>query len=254
MLLLNDLVLKAAFANWLTGKLSDVAGLFVVVVLGATLHSRRAGAIALATAAAFVVWKSPASQPAIDLWNQATGFTIARVVDASDLVALAVVPLARRYAVTARRLAPTVLRYPIVAASLLAILGTSKVPPGGVMRPSPFAEYSFTGAPHFDLAVSRPQALDRLRQAGFSVRAMSFTATVLISLPVSCPAAPGTPRIQAADVELHGSLFRSGSRLRLHSVTVCRGPEPLRAEELLAAFHVEMLEIVGPWRERLDGD
>lgn len=45
-LLLNDLVLKAAFHNWLTGKLSDFAGLAAVTIFCCALgprHVRKVG-------------------------------------------------------------------------------------------------------------------------------------------------------------------------------------------------------------------
>ena len=125
-LLANDLWWKAAFGNWLTGKLSDFAGLFVVVVLAVALRPAHARALATVTAAAFVLWKSPASQPLIDAWNTAAPYRIARVVDYSDLLALAMIPLARRYVAVARPIAPAAFRYPVVGLALLAILGTSK--------------------------------------------------------------------------------------------------------------------------------
>ena len=41
MLLLNDFVLKAAFHNWVTGKLSDVAGLAAVTIFCCALWPRQ---------------------------------------------------------------------------------------------------------------------------------------------------------------------------------------------------------------------
>src|SRR6267142_6054175 len=97
-LLANDLWWKAAFGNWLTGKLSDFAGLFVVVVLATAFRPAHGRAIAVTTAVAFTLWKSPFSQPLIDGWNAIAPYEIARVVDYSDLLALMVLPAAVPYA------------------------------------------------------------------------------------------------------------------------------------------------------------
>ena len=66
LLLLNDFVLKPAFHNALTGKLSDFAGLFLFAVFWIAVFPRHRGLVVLATAAGFVFWKSPAAQPLID--------------------------------------------------------------------------------------------------------------------------------------------------------------------------------------------
>jgi hypothetical protein len=87
-LLLNDFVLKAAFHNWLTGKLSDVAGLAAVTVFCCALwppHVRRVG---VGITALFVFWKSPLSQPVLDMVNDIAPWRVGRTVDYSDLLAL----------------------------------------------------------------------------------------------------------------------------------------------------------------------
>lgn len=91
-LLLNDLYLKAAYPGTITGKLSDVAGLWIFPMFWSAIWPRRARMLYAATAMAFVVWKAPISQPAIDAWNAVSLMPIARVVDFSDLFALLVLP------------------------------------------------------------------------------------------------------------------------------------------------------------------
>src|SRR5688500_19108851 len=68
-LVVNDWVLKPAFHNALTGKLSDVAGVAAFALFWAALFPRRRFHAFLMTAVAFTVWKSPASQPVIDAWK-----------------------------------------------------------------------------------------------------------------------------------------------------------------------------------------
>ncbi|MGH7717270.1 MAG: hypothetical protein ACREON_00290, partial [Gemmatimonadaceae bacterium] len=98
LLVANDLVLKQAFHNWLTGKLSDLAGLFLFALCCSVVFPRRRRLLMVACALAFAWWKSPASQAVIDAWNALGLWQVARVVDVTDLLALLVLPLANRVA------------------------------------------------------------------------------------------------------------------------------------------------------------
>lgn len=93
LLLLNDHLLKAAYGNWLTGKLSDFAGMFAFALFGTALFPRRRRAVFALTAVAFACWKSPLSEPALAAWNALGILPLARVVDYTDWIALlALVP------------------------------------------------------------------------------------------------------------------------------------------------------------------
>ena len=96
-LVVNDWVLKPAFHNALTGKLSDVAGVAAFALFWAAFFPRHRLHAFVATAIGFAVWKSPASQPVIDAWNALGWGAIGRVVDWTDLLALAVLPVIYRY-------------------------------------------------------------------------------------------------------------------------------------------------------------
>jgi hypothetical protein len=94
-LLANDLSWKAAYQNWLTGKLSDVAGLLVLPVICCTLLPRLSKKIVLFSSAAFFLWwKSPVSQPLIDCLNRNLHLPVQRVVDYSDWLAVLALPFA----------------------------------------------------------------------------------------------------------------------------------------------------------------
>jgi hypothetical protein len=95
-LLLNDFVLKAAFHNWLTGKLSDVAGLAAFTIFCCALWPRHVRAVGGFITDLFVVWKLPYASTAIDAANTILPFAIGRTVDYSDLIALPVVWLVCR--------------------------------------------------------------------------------------------------------------------------------------------------------------
>lgn len=94
LLLLNDFVFKPYFPGSVTGKLSDVAGVFVFTVFGLALLPRHRRVVALGSALWFVYWKSPLSQPLIDSFNALSLYPIHRVVDYTDLWALPMVPAA----------------------------------------------------------------------------------------------------------------------------------------------------------------
>lgn len=119
LLLLNDFYLKSCFHNALTGKLSDFAGLFIFPLFYVAFFPRLRRSIYIITAALFIFWKSPFSQPLIDNWNQLPLFRMARVVDLSDLAALLVLPLS--YAYNARRSHGRAYRFAPLAIALVAV-------------------------------------------------------------------------------------------------------------------------------------
>jgi len=137
LLALNDHVLKPRWPNPVTGKLSDVAGLFVVAVAAAVIagsppHPRRTAAAVAATGAAFAALKlvpgvATLAAPALG------GRTIA---DPTDLVALAVLPLAHRFVRSQRTIATDPVRpqrterlggAQVLAATLALTAGTFSV-------------------------------------------------------------------------------------------------------------------------------
>jgi hypothetical protein len=98
-LLLNDYALKRYWPGFVSGKLSDFAGLFALAVFLLVITRTRVSLVALAICFAF--WKSPLASGVIQVWNSATGFAIGRIVDLTDLTALAVLPFASLFYRTA---------------------------------------------------------------------------------------------------------------------------------------------------------
>ena len=88
LLLANDFWLKPAFPGFITGKLSDFAGIAVVAIPLLAAFPARAWAIYIAIGGAFLWWKSPASSAFITLANDVLPWRIGRVVDYTDLLAL----------------------------------------------------------------------------------------------------------------------------------------------------------------------
>lgn len=130
-LVVNDWVLKPAFHNALTGKLSDVAGVAAFALFWAALVPRHRFHAFLMTAVGFTVWKSPASQPVINAWNALGWGMIGRVVDWTDLVALAVLPVIYRYEPRAVAIPPLrrVAGPAVAMACVLAFGATSRIRP-----------------------------------------------------------------------------------------------------------------------------
>lgn len=93
LLILNDHVLKAAYGNWFTGKLSDVAGLLILPMFLKYLFSISTKRSVLFTIVFFVFWKSPFSQLFIDSFNAVGLYNMGRVVDYTDFIAFLILPL-----------------------------------------------------------------------------------------------------------------------------------------------------------------
>ena len=129
LLLLNDFVLKTAWSNAFTGKLSDFAGLFIFPLFWVAIFPKNKNFIFALTALGFIWWKSPLSQGFIDFWNSNAPYAIGRVVDYLDLLALTA--LLPAYALTQGRQTSARLRlHPVfpLALAFFAFAATSKSP------------------------------------------------------------------------------------------------------------------------------
>lgn len=139
LVLVNDFILKYNFPCWLTGKLSDFAGLFVFAVFWISFFPKKRNTIVWATAIIFAWWKSPLSQPLIECWNEEMFYSIGRVVDYSDLMALIVLPLAWIFCkkdidnVTKFRVSPAVM----TGVSFFVFCSTSAIEPPFYEFPNP---------------------------------------------------------------------------------------------------------------------
>ena len=204
-LLSNDLWWKAAYHSWLTGKLSDVAGLFVVVVLAAAFRPASGRLIAAGAAITFTLWKSPLSQPLIDAWNASAPYRIARV-------------------------------------ALLAILGTSRAQP--TTFPYEAVEgFTLAALPVYDVALAPATIVERLRQANFTVQGPVATDVEILS-GVTCQTGVGDGRsvVHALlTIQPSGDV----SRLLVQRLELCRRRPPWDSASAAAAFESEVLARIG---------
>lgn len=96
-LLINDFYLKNHYGNWLTGKLSDFAGLFIFPLFWTILFPKLKNRIYFATAIIFIYWKTVYSEFLINIINQYFTENLNRVVDLTDLLALVILPFSYLY-------------------------------------------------------------------------------------------------------------------------------------------------------------
>jgi hypothetical protein len=110
LLLLNDHFLKAAYPGWVTGKLSDFAGLFVLAVFVYAVagryfeSSKRLLAMHIAIGLGFVIWKVAPVETVFAAINKLVSIPLpSRVKDMSDLIALLILPVSYLYIARNRR-------------------------------------------------------------------------------------------------------------------------------------------------------
>jgi hypothetical protein len=141
LLLLNDFVFKSLYGNWLTGKLSDIAGLFIFPLFWSALFPKYKNKFFWITGILFVVWKSIFSQVFIDSWNQWNILTINRVVDYTDLIALFILPVSYAYEQRIERWNVINMNpiFPLLI-SAFSFMATSKAPPNGYIEQTTFGE------------------------------------------------------------------------------------------------------------------
>jgi hypothetical protein len=96
-LLCNDIVFKYQFSGLITGKLSDVSGLFIFPFFWSIFFERNRKEIYLLTIVLFIFWKLPISTSFISSINLLLGTWFSRTIDYTDLFTLAIVPISYRY-------------------------------------------------------------------------------------------------------------------------------------------------------------
>lgn len=93
LLAFNDHFLKETYGNWMTGKLSDFAGVLILPLFLKYLTGWRNGFVIALTVIFFTWFKSPLSTGVLDAINSFGFVHLARVVDYTDLLSFAVLPL-----------------------------------------------------------------------------------------------------------------------------------------------------------------
>jgi hypothetical protein len=218
-LLANDFILKASHPGLVTGKLSDVAGLFAFAVFCCALFPRYTLAVHLASAVAFIYWKSPYAQSLIESWNRYLPFHTGRTVDSSDLLALPI--LALSYSYLTRGAPPRPFRIgrrwkPAVAMlSAFAFVATSY-------------RTSFHYATHFRLPMPTDSLFSYLRPLG-----IEYSQQVLDTVSLQIPAALCFGQLEAS-VQLRDE--SGGAHLQVLELTHHCPSDGTDSSEMLRVF------------------
>ena len=167
-LLLNDFYLKYEFGNFITGKLSDFAGLLIFPMFVVSIIPRLNKSISFITGIGFIIWKLPLFSPFIDLINQYSPITIYRVIDYSDYLALLILPLSH-YLINygesrlfiERKNFKYMLRYALLGISFFAFCATS-VPFREIPKGSIFIDKSY------NIKLSKDSVINSIKGLGYN--------------------------------------------------------------------------------------
>jgi hypothetical protein len=253
-LALNDHVLKPAFGNWITGKLSDVAGLLAFALFWCAWLPRRRAIVLATTAAAWMIWKSPLADAPLAWWNAAaagSALPLARVVDYGDWAALLVLPVAWRltrpdHARDARSRVRAWRRVGALASAMAAIVTF-----GATSIPSP--AYTYPEPPRWTVATDKVALLGALDGMSFEVsshrsagrRASATDLPELVTVRIG-----HTVRAMPVHVTLYlEPLGARGTRVTLRSLHSGYGRAPSRPDPL-AVQRVFVDTVIAPLRSR----
>jgi hypothetical protein len=178
-LVVNDHVLKPLYHNWVTGKLSDFAGLAAFGLFWCIMFPAARRVILVATAVVFAYWKSPAADSLVTLLNDALPFSVGRAPDITDLVAItALLPVAYLTRGEQFRFGPRRrLDWVVVPVAFFAFVATEETLP---------TEANFREEYSFSVAADSLKQLIRT-SSGSSRLAQEHAEYFQIRIPWTCP-------------------------------------------------------------------
>lgn len=157
-LILNDFVLKYEYANALTGKLSDFAGLFVFPIFFSALFPKYTRVIYGLTILIFGYWNSSISQGLINFLNSSR-IDIGRTVDPKDFFAFSILPFSFIYfknqITRARNITITPIETVIGAIAIFSFVATT--------LPKQGAELGIGSNKTFTLEMDKKEFFEKLR-------------------------------------------------------------------------------------------
>ena len=170
LLTLNDHIFKELYGNWLTGKLSDFAGLLLLPLAIAYVFPGKRKYAALYAGLFFIFWKSPLSEWPIYWYNQVAPIPITRIIDYTDLLALGILPLVHRLIRKIDQLPePFLLKvnwHPAIILLPLSLVFMATSPPKRYYLPN---REGIVIQRFYQIDKSEGQILEYLQQQGFKV-------------------------------------------------------------------------------------
>jgi hypothetical protein len=168
-LALNDHYFKQHYTSWLTGKLSDFAGLLIFPMFLLFLFPKLSKWSVIVTGLFFIFWKTTFSAGFIEIYNKIALIPIARTVDYSDYIALSVLPLSwyliqriDKYEVG--NFSPVFLRLLAIVPIALVFMATEP-PVSFYMQPGGDIHIGKS----YKMKVSKEEALAKLRAKGYRI-------------------------------------------------------------------------------------
>ncbi len=252
LLVLNDHLLKSSNPGWLTGKLSDFAGLFAFAVFWLVVFPQRPRFVLAAIAMIFSFWKSSLSQPLFDAWNGLGVFQIGRTVDYSDLIALAMLPLAKWFYDRATHVTASPRWVAVSAvAALFAFTATSPgpTPESQAEFARRYATFEFGSAgPTYVVSLRRDAIYAQWERASFHVSgslAGDGHSANIIQFERIRAANEGKPRGQVLSILVKMDRAGEGSLIRLRTMILKRGPRTMSDAEAVRLFETLMIKPLG---------
>ncbi len=174
-LFLNDHYLKLEFSNWITGKISDFAGVLIAPMIISYFFPKNIKVNIFFVALFFLFWKSSFSQSFIDFYNRFAFISITRVVDYSDLLSLSVLPISYYFLKFIDRFSRLKINYvnPIFFLIPSAILFMATAPPayyGYTLSEGELKCFKCTKTVNY----SKVALLKALRKNGYQIKIDSF--------------------------------------------------------------------------------
>ncbi|MEO6456074.1 MAG: hypothetical protein ABIN97_18480 [Ginsengibacter sp.] len=171
LLALNDHYLKWQFPGWLTGKISDFAGLLILPIFLAYLFPNIIRIASLLSGLFFIFWKLPVSENFIRLYNEIALIPIVRTVDYTDLIALSILPFSHlliyRIEISKINKPPKFSVNPLfIVIPCSFILMATSPPISYYMRPNGDIHIGKS----YQMKVSKEKILQKLKNEGFAVR------------------------------------------------------------------------------------
>ena len=171
LLVVNDHYLKWQFSNWVTGKLSDFVGLFILPMLVLFIFPRLRTYAFVFCGLFFIIWKLPFSDVFISTYNEFSLIPIVRTVDYTDLVALMILPVSHFFVMN-------IDRYRILKRSTLSFSPFIVLIPSCLIFMATSPPISFYMKPNGDVHIGKSYKmkngkeafLSKLKEEGFSVR------------------------------------------------------------------------------------
>lgn len=166
-LVANDHYWKYEYGNWLTGKLSDFAGMIVLPLFLLAFFPGRRIAVVIGSGLFFVWWKSPLPEPFIVWMNEGWGVPVQRVMDWWDLLALSVLPVSFYVKPFTWKLKPVIkmgFSWMVAAVALVSFCATT-VPPRYLRR----AENPVTVDKEFKHKLAPGEAEEKFRSRGIEI-------------------------------------------------------------------------------------